>query len=410
MGDSLVDEATDRSVDLLHRASRTWGFAASPDLDQYDALWVRDAAIAALGALTTAEDRLQETATATARSVAATYPGSGPVPAVIRPDDGLWDWGEGGSVDASAWHVITSGAVWEATRDRGMAAEMWDSVAGALRWLGTQDVTGSGLISAAPSTDWMDSSLVRSGRTLHLNVLYAWAARSGEALAEALGREAPVDARDLRRRINTLFWPDPDTDITDLHERGLMHSAIQESHRALAAEPRSHYVSHVVHACFVDRCDSLANILSVLSGVATEDRARAILEFLSDAGVDRPYPSRTWDEPIVAGDPMWIRDAEKTMNPRWHNEPHCYHNGGVWPYVGGLHAAAAASAGMIDEAAALLHGAAEANRAGDWRFSEWLHGETGKPEGASSQAWNAGALLLADAMTRHGPNRFVASF
>jgi hypothetical protein len=361
-----------------------------------------------LGAFAGDDDDLRKPAVATIRSVTKAADETGCVPAVIRPDEGLWDWAEGGAVDASAWYVIMAGAAWEATENLELAKETWESVEGALRWLGAQDATGTGLISAAPATDWMDSSLVRSGRTLHLNVLYSWSARAGEIVAEALGKTAPVDSADIRWRTNALFWPDAQTDIADLHPRGLMHSAIKESYKTLAAQPRSHYVSHVIHAGFIDRCDTLGNVLAVLSGVALEDKAQRVLGFLSEAEVDLPYPSRAWDEPIPEGSHMWFKEAEATMNPRWRNAPHCYHNGGVWPYIGALHAAAAASIGLHQSALPLLHETAQANQAGDWRFSEWLHGETGEPRGASSQAWNAGALLLAATVADQGPGRIPA--
>ncbi len=89
---------------------------------------------------------------------------------------------------------IVAGHYLEATGDLSRIRGWWQSIARAIEWLTYQDVTGSGLISVAPSTDWMDAALTRSGRTLHVNVLYGWAIDSAVSIAAALGEplETPV--------------------------------------------------------------------------------------------------------------------------------------------------------------------------------------------------------------------------
>jgi glycogen debranching enzyme len=391
----LSQEANEQSLDLLQRAARPWGFAASPDFDHYDALWVRDAAVAVLGATATEDGVALEACNSTLNTITRATSENGHVPAVIWDDAGKRDWGEGGVVDTNAWFVIASEALFQRTGDAKWAAMVWPTITRAIGWLAARDITGTGIVSAAPSTDWMDSSLTRSGRTLHLNALYAWAVRSAGVIAQAVGDEPPIQLEDLANRINLLFWPEPGRDFLNLHSDGLLHTAIVESHRHLAAMPRKHYVSHVIHSAFVDRCDVLANLVAILAGVAERQRAASILDFLHETGVDRPYPSKTWPEPIAAGDPMLDQRIEERLDPRWRNPPHAYHNAAVWPYVGALHAAAAARTGEAGRALELLHRTAEANAAGGWRFSEWLHGQTGEPLGAPSQTWNAGAFLYA---------------
>lgn len=92
---------------------------------------------------------------------------------------------------------------------------------------------------------------------------------------------------------------------------------------------------------------------------------------------------------------MFYPGVDRHLNPRWRNPPHCYHNGAVWPFVGGFHVASLALAGRPQEAGGLLEGLAGANRVADWGFHEWLHGETGEPAGAPQQTWNAGMYVLA---------------
>lgn len=404
----MSDEAYERAASLLRRSSTSAGFVASPAFENYSVVWVRDAAITSLGALASEDPALVNTAVASLETMGRARTDLGQVAAVVRPEQGTWDWVEAGVVDATAWYVILAGAVLAATGRSDLVEPHWDGISSALSWLRHQDVTGSGLISAAPGTDWMDSSLTRSGRTLNLNLLYYWASKAASQIASALDRELPVDPHDLAWRINTLFWPTPGrgpeqlfsgSGVPQVPER-FPHEATVRSFEAAAAEDRSHYVSHVIHAMFNEECDVLANLLAICLSVANQEQCCLILDHLDQSAVAAPYPSRTWTRAIPAdsGSAMRILDTETYMNPRWTNPPFCYHNAGIWPFVGGFHVTAMALSGRQDHAADLLSKLAAANRVGlgsPWGFHEWLHGRTGEPNGAPDQAWNAGMYVLA---------------
>ena len=108
----------------------------------------------------------------------------------------------------------------------------------------------------------------------------------------------------------------------------------------------------------------------------------------------RPQPSKAIYPPIYPGNSEW-REYYRSRNL---NLPHQYHNGGIWPFIGGFHVAALVKVGWRQEAHNLLGDLAEANRAGareEWEFNEWLHGETGHPMGYPFQAWSAGMYVYA---------------
>ncbi len=389
----LVTEAVARSTDLLLEAATPHGFVASPNFDHYSVIWARDALISSLGALQTDELRLTSCVEATIDTLAHRASPLGQIPALVDHSHNSWDFGEGGVVDASAWLAIVAAEYLQTTGDTARVQTWWPAVDAAIEWLAHQDVTGSGLISAAPSTDWMDAALVRTGRTLHLNVLYAWAIRSAERIADALDTEFHAPVTDAASLVDAWFWPTEDTDFDQLYPSGFAHTALATEYRRLAASGRAHYVSHIVHAAFIDRLDVLANCLAIVAGIAGEDRATPILEAIEQAS--SPWPSRTFPEPISQTDfsGMLIEAVEAVIDPRWSNRPGRYHNGAAWPYVGGFHAAAVAVAQGSDAAAPLLERLAAANELGGWRFSEWI-GDEG-PDGAARQTWNAGTFLYA---------------
>ncbi len=391
-----IAEAVERSKELLVSASTPWGFLASPSFDHYAVIWARDALITSIGALRSGEASLTAAAGATIETLIAHRSRRGQIPAVVNPERSEWDFGEGGVVDATAWLAIAAGAFLDATGDSGRMKNWWPAVRDGIEWLAHQDVTGSGLVSAAPSTDWMDAALTRSGRTLHLNVLYAWAIRSATRIAEVIGQEFEPPVADIDRRVNAWFWPTHDTPFDDLHPTGFAHTALATEYRRLAAEDRTHYVSHIVHAAFVDRLDVLANCLAIVGGVADPARTERILESIEPSS--RPWPSSTFPAAIPRDDPsgMLIAAIDTVIDPRWSNMPDRYHNGAAWPYVGGFHAAATAIGTGPRAAIPILERVAEANALGDWRFSEWI-GHDG-PGGAPQQTWNAGTFLYAWSM------------
>jgi hypothetical protein len=288
----VTEEAAERSVDLLTRARTPAGFVASHAFDHYSVIWARDALISSLGALSTGYESLAEGVACTLDSVTSRMSEHGQLPAVVSLDRLRWDFGEGGTVDTTAWLPIVVAAYIESTGDEDRAAQWWTACLRAMQWLAHQDVTGSGLVSVAPSTDWMDAALTRSGRTLHMNVLYAWASDSMVRIAAALGRPHTVAARSVSGLVNAWFWPETGMTVDDLHANGFLHSAIKGAHSRLASLPRDHYVSHIVHAGFIDVCDVLANCLSIVAGVADPDRSRSILEFVALPPRNHGQPAR----------------------------------------------------------------------------------------------------------------------
>ena len=89
------------------------------------------------------------------------------------------------------------------------------------------------------------------------------------------------------------------------------------------------------------------------------------------------------------------------------NLPHQYHNGGAWPYIGGLYVAALVQAGQFDAAAKQFEKLIAMTHTGKgtvWGFNEWFHGQSGRPMGYDGQSWSAALYLYArDAVQQSTP-------
>ena len=132
---------------------------------------------------------------------------------------------------------------------------------------------------------------------------------------------------------------------------------------------------------FVDRG---AEEIAALDPPALLDRWRAGRTALVAALVD----------PIHTQDPLW----RTYMNRHQQNLPHQYHNGGIWPFIGGLWVRFLAKLSKQELAHRELNALAEACRTGiygEWEFNEWMHGITGRPMGKAHQAWTAASYIAA---------------
>jgi hypothetical protein len=155
---------------------------------------------------------------------------------------------------------------------------------------------------------------------------------------------------------------------------------------------------------FGDYCDVFGNLLAILFGIASPAQEKRILDYLHQVGIAEPYPVRVLHPIIHPGNKDW-REYYRNNNL---NLPHQYHNGGIWPFVGGFYVAALVKAGRREQAAQVLEKLAEVNRQGidaEWEFNEWCHGETGRPMGYPHQAWSAGMYVFAHqcVQTGHAP-------
>jgi glycogen debranching enzyme len=127
--------------------------------------------------------------------------------------------------------------------------------------------------------------------------------------------------------------------------------------------------------------------------VADEQQTGEILDFISRYSLNM-WPLRSLTPVVRPGDADW-RDYYGSLNA-----PHRYHNGGVWPFLGGFYVAALVKAGRHEAAGLALQSLSELNECG--QFNEWHHGKTGAPMGAQDQAWSAGMYLFAAECVKRG--------
>ena len=157
----------------------------------------------------------------------------------------------------------------------------------------------------------------------------------------------------------------------------------------------SYLVAQLTPFGFSWRCDVYANLLAyMMYDLITKKQAMMTFRFLWGVGANEPAPVRNMYPAVHAGDPEW-RDYF-TVNLS--NLPNHYHNGGIWPFIGGLWVRYFNRLGLGELARREMVKLTHLCRQGvqhEWEFNEWHHGETGRPMGKAFQAWSAASYLQA---------------
>jgi glycogen debranching enzyme len=384
----LLAECHARAVDLLlGNSTRAGVLAAAPTARAaqrgYTAIFGRDAAICALGMAVSGNRKLERAAAAGLETLAAYQAPNGQIPKFVAPHHREADFWYLGCIDSTLWWLIALALLDEhfaprARRDR-LLHRYRKPVALALQWLAAQEHQRFFLLQQNEASDWADI-MPRSGFVLYTNALWYRAKR-----LFALPNLAAT-----RASFNGLFHPFS-AGLAEYRRARLLNDYVLKR-----ARNRDLYLSFVNFSFFGDEGDVFGNVLAVLSGALTASACRRTVDALLASGVHEPYPVRAVVRPIRKQSALWRPYmARHRQNSAWQ-----YHNGGIWPMVGGFWVAALARCGRKRLAQAELVKLAHACSVDDWAFAEWLHGRTLAPRGMQQQSWNAAAFLLAEHLVR----------
>jgi hypothetical protein len=365
--------ASAEAMAVIKLCSTPDGLMASGAPIGHHQVWARDSMITLLGARFVEDEQIRSALRASVELLSRKQARSGQIPnnvdsATLRPNFRAY-------ADSGLWWIIGSSLI---APDEAVSSSI-------LRWYECHDIDQRGLISMQEGADWQDLFCTR-GKGLYLNCLYVLALR-------AAGRHETAAA--VAEKINGNFWYPGDGNML----RHISHSFSTESKGERDSLGRKRWLPvkrHLVEEQYYlpwlgfravgEWFDSLGNLLAILSGVADESKAEKILDFIQRRHL-ASAPIRAIAPAIQPEDPDW-REYYGALN-----RPHCYHNGGVWPFIGGFYVAALVRCGRLREAAEALDKLTELNTAGG--FNEWHHGQTLAPLGAEAQAWSAGMYLFA---------------
>ncbi len=259
----------------------------------------------------------------------------------------------------------------------GEAHFLEEAVNKALIWMEYQSPSDRYMIAQQPTSDWRDEQWV-IGYGLFVNtVAYSY--------LRLLGNDERADhmQREMKRFVIEGGYIPP-------HE-----------HEGLTVKTKPYYAFWSYKVFCSDRFDLLGNSIAILSGLASPDRAEAIINWIEeeckqmrqhgDLAVDMPPNFFPFTLP---GDQDW--------HPRYENfnMPGNYHNGGIWPFICGLYVAALVAAKKYDLAEQKLIQLTKLVRLAkdpslEFGFNEWIKAQDGHIMGVDWQTWSAALYLYA---------------
>ena len=405
---SDTDSTYQRAIEVLRRNATQRGLKASHAY--YNQVWARDAFISFLGANMVGDEALLQSARTTLETFAKTRSPLGQIPSFYDLSTDRPDFGFSGSTDSSCWYIIGLSSLFHATGDRALLGPALDSAVDAYRFVRYQDANNSWLIDSPQGADWMDAAIQRTGKTLYNNVLFLMATKCMHLLFSAVGRpERQAEVLDylvLKERFNDVFLPGPDSAerISKYWPRLATHHREQK----VFDTSKRYYLQYLSFARIDSHFDTLSNLLCAVWGAAEGETSASILELIRSRELARPYPVRVLDPPYKHGDADYDENFDAMLPIQHRSGPLDYHNGGVWPFVGGFYVCALRLRGNEDGAGA-LENLARANgvlREGETvGFNEWLDGRKGEARGQYGQSWSAGMYIAAH-QSVHGNDPF----
>ena len=363
----LLDEART----LLRTLSVPHGIRASSSSSaNYGAVFARDAVMAGIAGLLAQDSTVSAALARTLWHLRDLQGDEGQIPSNYEVQGSRSFRVSFGSVvprlDAPLWYLIGIGVA--ARADTLDPAPFERSVRAVVRLLEALEYNGRNLLYVPPGGDWADE-YVYEGYILHDQVLRAWALRlASDTFDEPAWR---AKASRVEQAIEHEYWP------ADAAARGYPLAAFTPTRT-------------------FDMFDLATCSLLALTGIAPVIGG-ATLEWIAQHFLARGELPPAFHPVIDAGDPDWPALRQYHLHG-FRNQPHEYHNGGIWPiWLGWLGIAFARHGRVADlERLRVVLGDRLSNMAPAYRFEEFLHGVSGAPGGMPGMACSAAGLLLLD--------------
>jgi len=391
-----------KAVEALKRNITPLGFSACSLADNivtgtdanYRSVWARDGSITIINTLDLDDDDVRLAQRRTLETLLNAIAPNGQIPANVRIDDGKPDYAGVGnicSIDSGLWLIIAFYNFVAKTGELDLLREYAGRLQRSMDWLSAHDSNNDGLLEIPEAGDWTDL-FGRSYNVLYDEVLWYRANVCFGRLLEFQGDFEKAAAylrwsQHIRSRVLDTFWP-----RTKLDEHGLAVNRFAD--RQFSLGDTQYLIAEITPFSFNWRCDVFGNLLAFLMNLLDVERARTAFRFMWSVGVNEPWPVANLYPVVQSGDPDW--KAYYTVNLL--NLPHHYHNGGIWPFIGGMWVRSIHRLGLHEVAIRELVRLAKINQRGreqEWEFNEWAHGKTGLPMGKSFQAWSAASFIRA---------------
>ncbi|WP_147677574.1 HAD-IIB family hydrolase [Algibacter pacificus] len=397
----IILEGYEKAIIALKKNITPLGFSACSIKDNvtngtdenYHSVWARDGAITVIGSLALVDDEeIHQCQRQTLVTLIENSSRNGQIPSNVRLKDKQPDYsGVGGicSIDSGIWVVIAFYEYVNVTKDIKFLRKYISDIKETMRWLGAHDSNNDALLEIPEAGDWTDL-FGGSYNILYDEILWYRSNVCFGRMLEMLGDYDEAGeyirwSQVIKKEILQNFWPSTQQKL---------FQSVSFAERQFTLGDTPYLIQQTTPFDFSWRCDVFGNVLAFLFGTVDSEKAHQTFKFMLGVGVNDPFPVSNVYPVVTPGDPDW--KSYYTVNLL--NLPNHYHNGGIWPFVGGFWVKFIGKLGFRDMAISELHKLALINKEGlneEWEFNEWAHGISGKAMGKAYQAWSAAQYISA---------------
>jgi len=345
----------------FHGLPRTAGWG-------YPEPYTRDLMISILGIAVSGNEKLLESIRSVLETLAKNQTEHGHIPSLVHDAD------DRGASDTTPLFLLAAGIFRKVSGEPYFLAE---AVEKAMLWMDFQSPSDRSLVAQQPTSDWRDEQWV-IGKGLYVNTLvYSYLRlldrhEKAEKLRDEMGRFTITKST-----------------INHHVDEGLV----------VKYKPYYAFWSYKMYSS--ERFDLLGNSLAILSGIASPSRADDMVSWIEDE-----FEGMKSKGEINVEIPPNFFPFVKPEDPDWlerysiYNNPGEYHNGGIWPFIGGFYVAALVAAKRFKLAGEKLDALTRCIKLSnsenlEYGFNEWIKAQDGKPMGQDWQTWSASMYLYA---------------
>lgn len=374
----------EQAFQVLKNSSTAAGFLATATGDEnYNRVWSRDSAIAALAILLHEREELYPSVKASILTLAQRQNDQGLIPsnvAVAATENASVSYGTlVGRVDAQTWWLIQTCLYLSKTQDLELKTKLKAPAFQVLNLLDAWEFNARHLVYTPLGGNWADEYIL-SGYTLYDNLLRYWALKlCSSCWPEEQQLQQKIQL--VRNAIEHNFCSTTPTSEQTLHPRIFQTLQKQQIPFLPACFDAAQYTL---------QWDAAANGLALLLGFEIPGLTAYIKKFESEQ--QQLFIPSFW--PVIQKqDAAWAL-LENQYNYSFKNEPYQFHNGGSWPVMSGILAM-----GLQKQSTELARQIAQSyeqflEQTDTFHFSEYISTNDFKPGGKQQMCFSASGYLF----------------
>lgn len=313
------------AFNILAKSATDYGFLATAKADEnYNRVWSRDSAIAAIAVLVHQYKELYPTIKKSIQTLGNNQLDNGLIPSNVGiSEDGNLTVSYGtlvGRVDAQTWWIIQSCLYLKTTNDVELKNWLSSKVLKTIQLLENWEFNARHLVYTPLGGNWADE-YVLSGYTLYDNLLRLLALKLAQTQWPEFGLEHKIET--IHQAILANYHNSSQGQELQIHPI---------AKKRWNAKNMSYLPAAFDAAGYFKYWDAAANGLALLLDLGNDTTIDWIEHFCRNQEV--LYPPAYW--PVIEPtDPDWSK-LELQYNYAFKNQPYHFHNGGSWPVMTGL--------------------------------------------------------------------------